>query len=215
MKKRCGKGVPCGEACIERDKYCSLELGPRVSLGTSKLKSAIEEPKVKRDRGQSLDGEKVDFKKLDKRVNKWRKSLGLYSPDDVPPGHDESHVLLRDYMGKSSQQIAKLLGGAGKGPSVLEEIFVDIAERLSLFKDRDGRSNFISSDKLREEVARSIGLSNKLGFISENSPLIRSQDRSVNSILRVIKTMSAQSDFDQFMQTLKVVRRRAFANLDK
>lgn len=64
-------------------------------------------------------------------------------------------------------------------------------------------------------MARSIGLSNKLGFISENSPLIRSQDRSVNSILRVIKTMSAQSDFDQFMQTLKVVRRRAFANLDK
>lgn len=49
--------MPCGGACIERGKYCSLELGPKVSLGTSKLKSAIKEPKVKRDRGQSLDGE--------------------------------------------------------------------------------------------------------------------------------------------------------------
>lgn len=210
MRKRCSKGKSCGDTCIDRHKGCPLELGKQVSSGTSELRDKIQSsPKVK-DRGQSVDGENINFKELDKRVNKWRKSLGLYSPDDIPPGHDESHVLLRDYMGKSSQQIAKLLGGSGKGPSVLEEIFVDVVERMARFKSKDKRSEFLSSDKLREEIVRSIGISDALGFVPGSSPLKRSQDRTVNSVIRVMRAMGQREDFDKFMETLRVVRKRAY-----
>ena len=210
MRKRCSKGKSCGDTCIDRHKGCPLELGGQVSEGTSELRDKIQSSRPAKDRGQSLDGENINFKELDKRVNKWRKSLGLYSPDDIPPGHDESHVLLRDYMGKSSQQIAKLLGGSGKGPSVLEEIFVDVVERMARFKGKDKRSEFLSSDKLREEVIRSIGISDKLGFIPGGSPLKMSQDRAVNSIMRVMRTMGQMEDFDKFMETLRTVRKRGY-----
>lgn len=210
MRKRCSKGKSCGETCIERGKGCPLELGEQVSSGTSELRDSIQKSRPAKDKGQSLDGEKINFKELDKRVNKWRKSLGLYSPDDIPPGHDESHVLTRDYMGKNSQQIAKLLGGSGKGPSVLEEIFVDVVERMARFKSKDKRSEFLSSDKLREEIIRSIGISDRLGFVPESSPLKRSQDRTVNSIIRVMRTMGQREDFDKFMETVRVVRKRGY-----
>lgn len=210
MRKRCEKGKSCGETCIDRHKGCPLELGKPVSSGTSELRDKIQERPSRRGKGQSLDGENINFKELDKRVNKWRKALGLYSPDDIPPGHDESHMLLRDYMGKSSQQIAKLLGGKGKGPSVLEEIFVDVVERMARFKGSDKRSEFLSSEKLREEIIRSIGVSDKLGFVPSSSPLRQNQDRVVNSIIRVMRTMGQRDDFDKFMETLRVVRKRAY-----
>jgi hypothetical protein len=187
-----------------------MEFGKPVSSGTTEVRDKIQSSPRVRDKGQSLDGENINFKELDKRVNKWRKSLGLYSPDDIPPGHDESHTLLRDYMGKSSEQIAKLLGGSGKGPSVLEEIFVDVVERMARFKAKEKRSEFLSSDKLREEIMRSIGISDRLGFVPSSSPLKRSQDRAVNSIIRVMRTMAKNEDFDKFIDTIRVVRKRGY-----
>lgn len=211
MKEGCQKGKPCGSSCIERSKKCKKSLAPGLSKKIKTVVGTVTGRPNIRAGGQSLQGNNLDYEELDRRTSEWLKSLGL-DPDFAAPGHDETHVLVRDYMGKTSEQIARLLGGKGKGPSILEEIFVEVIEDLTR-KPRDLRYLFFKSSGektgLVSSIEGSISVSAAMGFISKEDPIYKNQERTINSIRRLFLKMSEREDFDTFLDTVKLARRMA------
>lgn len=162
----------------------------------------------KRGRGQSLEGEALDTERLKDRVREWRRKMNLtdIKLDLYMDHHDATHVLVRDYIGKSSEKIAGLLGLKGKGPSVLEEMFVDVLDsRLSSTGRQKVRFSAKTEMEVGLEVYKSLEISRGLGF-ADSDRIHRNRRRISNNVVRYFKVMSERPDFDQFINTLYQVR---------
>lgn len=168
-------------------------------------------PEYKRGRGQSLDGTRVDVKKLLKRVDAWQKEHNLNS-DSVAIFHDCVHILLRDYLGKSSSQISRLLGDISKSTSVAEEVFADSFSNLASGKQSPwtSKSKFLASETIRKEIKSSLRLSADLGYLGPDSYTSRNMDRVVDRFEKMFQVMAKRRDFESFLVTLQRVYRELY-----
>lgn len=207
-KSRCITGISCGLTCISSLKRCLKDLPEGVQPGVSWARDEIQKRKErpKRGGGQSVDRDSIDKEKLRNRISQWRKENGL--SDDASMQHDATHVLLRDYLGKSSEQIAGLLGGTGKGPSVVEEIMADVFSNMSRYSRRelkdyiDGTQIYINPT-LKNDIERSIRLSENLGFVKPEDSISVNRDRVVRGMERLFKKVSERGDFEDFLYTVR------------
>lgn len=215
-RDRCLKGKSCSATCISSWKQCLVEMSGTVSSFVGRLRGNLGEGTGRRGLGQSLDGENIDTKKLDRRVDAWRKENGLQAVRNLKnvAGHDETHVLVSDYFGRSTRQIAKLMGGLGRGPSVLEEAFVNVVETL-LDKSPKERKAFLTSDLAKSLLKRHFTTLNSLYPSPENKRLVENSDRVINSFLRVFSKLESRKDFDTFLKTVKVAREYSNRQTDR
>lgn len=161
-------------------------------------------PVSRRAKGQSLDGENLDYPKLKQRARQWVKENNLGDPDDVQPGHDEVHILTRDYLGKTSQALGKLLGENSKGgPTNFEEVLVEAFETLSKGRSENTKKFFT------ETTRESFSLSRNLGVLPKEHLYNRNPERAVDSCVRYLEAISKRPDFDQFLLTVKTARKKA------
>lgn len=167
-------------------------------------KGAEVAPKSKRAKGQSLEGENLDYQRIKQRARQWAKENGLGDPDDVLPGHDEVHVLTRDYLGKTSQALGTLMGEKSiGGPTNFEEVLVEAFETLSKNPKADTKSLF--PDSIRETFT----LSKNLGVLPENHLYNRDPDRATAVAVRYLEAITKRPDFAQFLLTVKTARKKA------
>lgn len=221
-KDRCRKGKSCSATCISSWKQCLVEMSDSVSSSLrevktrvqkrtdsikSKLGLQVKEETKRRGVGQSLDGKALDNEKLAKRVDEWRKKNSLKKIDDIKnaSGHDETHVLIGDYLGRTTKQLANLIGASGTGPSVIEEAFVNTVETL-LGKTPKERKQFLQSQEIKSLLKRHFTFLNQMYPTEENKRLLDRSDRVINSFLRVMNRLEQRRDFNQFMQTVSVAR---------
>lgn len=179
---------------------------PKEELWNRLRKLSEMAPSGKRGGGQSLEGSNLDTALLKERVREWRKDLKL---PDVPgiDAHDSAHILVRDYLGKTSEQISRFLGLKGRGPSVLEEILVGVFES-EIIAYRNGRVKFDKSNeaRLRDVIDRFILISKNMGFVPPKHTLSRNKDRITNTLVKYFNAVSNRPDFDQFLDTLDQAR---------
>lgn len=186
--------------------YTRCERSNGTSYGTAGRcrKGKEVAPAQRRAKGQSLEGENLDYPKLKQRARAWVKENNLGDPDDVQPGHDEVHILTRDYLGKTSQALGKLLGEDSKGgPTNFEEVLVEAFETLSKKRDRNQKDFF------PETIRESFSLSSNLGVLPEDHLYNRNPERAIDSCVRYLEAISKRSDFDQFLLTVKTARKKA------
>lgn len=161
-------------------------------------------PASRRARGQSLEGSDLDYPKLKDRARQWAKENGLGDPDDVLPGHDETHILVRDYLGKTSQALGALMGERSKGgPTNFEEVLVEAFENLSRKPNQDTAELFPRS------IQETFSLSKNLGVLPENHLYNRDPQRATAVSVRYLKAITERPDFNQFLLTVKTARRKA------
>lgn len=154
--------------------------------------------------GQSLEGADLDYPQLKERARNWAKDNGLGDPDDVQPGHDETHILVQDYLGKTSKALGKLLGEKSDGgPTNFEEVLVEAFEILARFPKTN------KSEYFPETAERSFGLSRNLGVLPSNHLYNRDPQRAVGLSVRYLNAVSKRDDFDQFLLTVKTARKAA------
>jgi hypothetical protein len=141
---------------------------------------------------------------LQERTERWRMGLGLDSPIDVPPGHDEAHVLVREFLGRGFQKV----------PTVLEEIVVECIEEGSRFKTREisrsffqGKSDTAYKRNLEEEIRRSLKISLSLGVLSEKFLPPERTNIFVGRVLRLFKSLSNRKDFYLLLRDVKEMKR--------
>lgn len=186
--------------------YARCERPNGTSYGTAGQcrKGKEVAPVQRRAKGQSLEGENLDYPKLKQRARAWVKENNLGDPDDVQPGHDEVHVLTRDYLGKTSQTLGKLLGEGSKGgPTNFEEVLVEAFETLS--KKRGQNTKGFFSETARE----SFSLSRNLGVLPKEHLYNRNPERAIDSCVRYLDAISKRPDFNQFLLTVKTARKKA------
>lgn len=176
--------------------------------GAAKVKEGSRE---KRGKGQSLEGEALNTERLKERVREWRRKMKLkdVNIDLYIDHHDATHILVRDYLGKSSEKIAGLLRLKGKGPSVLEEAFVDVLDsRLSPTGRQKIRFNSKTDLAVGLEFYKTLEISRSLGFADsdDSDRIFRNRGRISKTLTRLFKVMSERPDFDQFIETLYQVR---------
>lgn len=161
-------------------------------------------PALRRARGQSLEGADLDYPKLKDRARRWAKENGLGDPDDVLPGHDETHVLVRDYLGKTSQALGSLMGEKSKGgPTNFEEVLVEAFENLSRNPKADTGKLF------PESIRETFSLSKNLGVLPDNHLYNRDPQRATSVSVRYLEEITKRPDFAQFLLTVKTARRKA------
>lgn len=196
---KCNKGKPCGVTCIDSSKRCRATLPPEVRETFAKVQAGS-----KRGQGQSLEGSDLDFDKLHNRALTWAKENNLGDPEDVQPGHDETHVLVRDYLGKSAKAIGALIGEPSKGgPTNFEEVLVEAFETLAR-SPRTDKSEFFPST-----ADQSFGLSRNLGVLPKDHLYNRDPERAVNVAVKYLYAISRREDFDLFLETVKTARKKA------
>lgn len=163
----------------------------------------------RRAKGQSLEGSALDYPKLKQRARDWVRENNLGSPDDVQPGHDETHVLVRDYLGKSGKALGALLGESSKGgPTNFEEALVEAFETLSRNPKLDRKNLFPDS------VVETFSLSRNLGVLPKEHLFNRNAQRAVDVTVRYLDKISQRSDFDQFLSTVKAARKAALRSIE-
>jgi hypothetical protein len=161
-------------------------------------------PVPRRAKGQSLEGADLDYPKLKQRARDWIRENNLGSPDDVQPGHDETHVLVRDYLGKSGRALGALLGEPSEGgPTNFEEALVEAFETLSRNPKLDRKSLFPDS------VVETFSLSRNLGVLPKEHLFNRNAQRAVDVTVRYLDKISQRPDFNLFLQTVKAARKAA------
>jgi len=163
-------------------------------------------------KGQSLDGDSLDLALLDSRVCKWKSELGLLNQPEFPPRnikitesgirfHDRSHILVQDYLGKSSQEMAATYAESSL-PSVYEEILTYFCAKLTHHPDLD------PSEKIDPAIAESdIYLMKHLGYLEDSSIFIKKVSKLSRKISDDLRTISSQEDFPWFRNTLLVATR--------
>lgn len=207
MSRKCEKGKPCGATCISRLKICISEMPQPAQSPITKTRDKIEGSK--RGGGQSLEGKDLDVKRLVDRVKAWQDEHGLRK--EFTGGHDETHILYRDYMGKSSEQIAALMGFKGKGPSLTEENFVTSLEQLVKLP-KDKRAAYLRSDEFLQGLYFQLSYAINLfgaDILKEEPSFLFRQERVINSTIRILERMLQRPDFDKFMETIETAKEKA------
>lgn len=83
MKSRCNKGKSCGATCIERSKWCELELGPRISKSLKQAQKRIGVLGLfSQVRKQGIKGYKAKFDAIRKEL-KGELGRQIRKTDDV------------------------------------------------------------------------------------------------------------------------------------
>jgi hypothetical protein len=155
-----------------------------------------------------LEGSELDFEKLHQRAITWAKENGLGSPEDVQPGHDETHVLVRDYLGKSAKAIGALIGEPSKGgPTNFEEVLVEAFEDINRFPKIDKEEFF------RRSANDSFGLSERLGVLPPDHLYRRDPKKAVGIAVRYLNAISKREDFNQFLLTVKTARKNCLRHV--
>jgi hypothetical protein len=205
--RNCQKGKPCGATCITRLKICISEMPQPTQSPLTTTRDKIQEGK--RGGGQSLEGKDLDVKRLVDRVGKWQDEHGLRK--EFTDGHDETHLLYRDYLGKSSEQIAALMGFKGKGPSMTEEMFVTSIEELAKLP-KEQRSGFLRSDQFLQGLYFQLSFAINLfgaDILKEEPSFLYRQERVINSTIRILERMIQRPDFDKFAETVMTAKEKA------
>ena len=164
--------------------------------------STTEKPK-----GQSLDGRDLDTSLLDSRVHTWKSALDLYSQENFPPKnfpinkmgekfHDRSHILVQDYLGKTSEEFGEVYNETSS-PSLFEELLTLFCAQVT---------HRPSSDPAKwvtlEEVKKDFEFLTHIGYITENSVYSQNQEAMAQSVSSFLQTIVLQPDFDSFRFTL-------------
>ena len=156
---------------------------------------------------QALDGESLDLKLLDERVEAWKSDLGLFDQPEFPPKnvtmtegsirfHDRSHILVQDYFGKSSYDL-RVAYGESSLPPVFEELLTYFFSKVMHQFDSD------PFEKTTSEVLRiDILLMRHLGYIDDNSIFIRDIQNISKEISSFYQSITERDDFNLFKLTL-------------
>lgn len=198
LSGKLGKSADLYGMGSDRDKYWD-----KVRKDASESK-----PSGRRGRGQSLDGKAIDIEKLRSRIYDWRRANGLYTTNigTSLDRHDASHVLIKDYLGKSSEQIAKLIGLSGKGPSVLEEILADTMDNYPS-SGRPSKSWLTNMIYQSIKITAGTDLRESGSSLESLGALRTNPDRAVSTIVKYFTAMSNRPDFDKFIETLQHARK--------
>jgi hypothetical protein len=158
-------------------------------------------------RGQSLDGENLDLDLLDRRVSEWKAELGLFNQPEFPPRnvkmsegairfHDRSHILVQDYLGKSSYDLRETYGETSL-PPVYEELLTFFFSKVI------HHSNSDPEEKTRLEVLREdILLMKHLGYITDDSVFIEDIACLSRELREFYLEIINKKDFALFKETL-------------
>ncbi len=158
-------------------------------------------------KGQSLDGDSLDTTLLDSRVHKWKNSLGLYHQENFPPKnfpinkmgekfHDRSHILIQDYLGKTSEEFGKIYGETSS-PSLFEEILTFFCAQLT-HKPSSDPSVLVT----KQEVIKDFLFLEYIGYITENSIYRQNQETMAHEISAYLQDLIRKPDFNLFRFTL-------------
>ena len=159
------------------------------------------------NKGQSLDGNNLDLNLLDRRVSEWKTELGLFDQPEFPPRnvkmsegairfHDRSHILVQDYLGKSSYDLQETYGETSL-PPVYEELLTFFFSKLVHHPESDPEKK-TTLEVLRKDIL----LMKHLGYITDDSVFIEDM-AYVSRELRefYLKTIN-KKDFALFKETL-------------
>jgi len=158
-------------------------------------------------RGQALQGPNLDLNSLDERVFIWKTTLNLFYQEHFPPRnfsvseagikfHDRSHLLLQDYVGKTSEDF-QLIYGESSSPSILEEILTYFCAQLVNSPGRE-----ISTLTTLSKVKENINFMRHIGYIDEDSFFLRQKEEIAEDIQEIFVSLSSSKDFLEFKQTL-------------
>ena len=158
-------------------------------------------------KGQSLDGDSLDTFLLDSRVHEWKTSLGLYHQENFPPKnfpinkmgekfHDRSHVLIQDYLGKSSEDLGRVYDEVSS-PSIFEETLTFFCAQVT-HNPSEGPAKWVT----KEAVVKDFLFLEHIGYVTEDSVYHRNQEVMAHSVSSYLQGLVSQPDFERFRFTL-------------
>lgn len=164
------------------------------------------------DRGQSLDGDSLDLTILDLRVSEWKTELGLFNQPEFPSRniritesgirfHDRSHVLVQDFLGKSSQEMAAVYVEMSL-PSIYEEILTYFCAKVTHHPEVDPVAK-TGPPTVEEDIY----LMRHLGYLVDSSVFIEKVSKLSREISEDLRAMALHRDFPLFRRTLMVATR--------
>jgi len=161
-RKRCTKGKSCGATCINRGKWCILELGPRIESALPKLRDRINKG--------GLGSAPADY-------TKWNTvAQGNYGKVSISPdGTRAVKELLTGKDGKKGEfgehevELAKKMGELGHSPRIHratpEVLEMDVAKGAPLWKGYSRGENEPQMNATQAtKAAAAIRDLHKLGF---------------------------------------------------
>lgn len=162
---------------------------------------------TEKHKGQSLDGETLDVRLLDERVKTWKNTLGLYHQENFPPKnfpinkmgekfHDRSHILLQDYLGKTSEDFRQVYDEKSL-PSIYEEVLTFFCAQITHKPE----------ECLRQKVTQTALIKNfdflkHIGYITEDSVYETTKNQIAKEMSLFMDSMISSSDFSLFHKTL-------------
>lgn len=160
-------------------------------------------------KGQSLDREALDVSLLDSRVDVWKNSLGLYHQANFPPKnfpvnkmgekfHDRSHILVQDYLGKTSEDFRKVYE-EDSNPSIYEEVLTYFCAKIT-HKPNENVSALTTVDSLKNDFK----FLKHIGYIEPGSVFEVKEEEIAHTMSFFLKSVSSSEDFGLFHATLLV-----------
>ena len=158
-------------------------------------------------KGQSLDGDLLDLALLDERVEEWKAELGLLDQPEFPPRnvtmsegsirfHDRSHILVQDFLGKSSYDLQGFCGESSL-PPVYEELLTFFFSKVIHRPDEDPEKK-TTLEVLREDIL----LMRHLGYITDDSVFIEDMPHVSRELRECYLKLLKREDFLLFKETL-------------
>ena len=158
-------------------------------------------------KGQSLDGDRLDLALLDRRVEAWKTELGLHDQPEFPPRnvtmsegairfHDRSHILVQDYLGKTSYDLREVYGETSL-PPVYEELLTFFFSKLIHHPDLDPEVK-TTPEVLRQDIL----LMQHLGYITNDSVFVRDIAAISVELGKSYRALVGETNFSPFKSTL-------------
>jgi hypothetical protein len=159
-------------------------------------------------RSQAFEGLNLNLDLLDQRVESWKTELGLFDQPEFPPKnvkmsegsirfHDRSHILVQDYLGKSSYDLRAAFEETSL-PPVFEELLTYFFSKVM------HQSDINPEEKTSKEILRTdILLMRHLGYIDDSSIFIQDIVNISTEIDFFYRSLIDREDFSSFILTLK------------
>ncbi len=158
-------------------------------------------------RSQAFEGLNLNLDLLDQRVESWKTEFGLFDQPEFPPKnvsmsegsirfHDRSHILVQDYLGKSSYELQTAFEETSV-PPVFEELLTYFFSKVVHQFDVDPVEK-TSSAILKMDIF----LMRHLGYIGDNSIFLTNIDNVSQEIDTFYRYLIARTDFNLFKITL-------------
>ena len=161
-RKRCNLGKSCGATCINRQKWCILELGPRIQPALPKLRNMINKGGL----GEAPD----DYTKWNeiKRGNYGKVSIspdGTRAVKELLTGKDGK----KGEFGEYEVELAKKMGELGHSPRIHratpDALEMDVAKGKPLWEGyARGKDEPVMNAAQATKAAAAIQDLHKLGF---------------------------------------------------